>query len=621
MWAALLFSVRSSHADTGESVKTKQSCPLHNYCITIPEREVTAEAGLCVFIPCSFTTSYFFTPQDIIWYKCEPSNFRCEDSERIFNTDQNDINVQAGFKGRVSLLEPDVSKKNCSIIINDLTKSDSGSYRLRVESPNDGLSFNVDKTTISVTDLSQKPTVMIPPLAEGQQTTLTCTAPGLCSGSVPTITWTWRERGESNTQITGNITTETLTAVTQRHSSTVTFNPSAEHHGTDVTCKVSFTSGTTTEETVTLNVTHIKITGNKVVKEDDPLNLTCSAEGFSPSIITWTGPVSKKNPKETKTANLFIPNVKKKHSGRYICTAKHLQTNFTTYADVTVTLYPKIFNHSGCEKSSQSNVVTCVCSSRGFPLPTIKWPLLETHTEYSVITTVSKQTVNSTITLTATDHSNTVQCVSSNDFGEAKMNLTIKTANQEDQSTHVFKSILEPRVVIAFVIGLLLSATVSCLAVKVYRKKQSSGNTDEDVQMEIIQALPLMETGQAVGDGTHSQEAAEGGPEIAGQSAPDSDVDLKETEYSNIDFTVLKRKRPTENIEETPATEYAEINKEEIEKRRDNYGVGGGMFEGNEMAMIGEDKEIRQCMHADEEEQENAMYSNMNEILSSLRTV
>ncbi|KAM7421348.1 hypothetical protein PAMA_015480 [Pampus argenteus] len=539
MWAALLFSVRSSHADTGESVKTKQSCPLHNYCITIPEREVTAEAGLCVFIPCSFTTSYFFTPQDIIWYKCEPSNFRCEDSERIFNTDQNDINVQAGFKGRVSLLEPDVSKKNCSIIINDLTKSDSGSYRLRVESPNDGLSFNVDKTTISVTDLSQKPTVMIPPLAEGQQTTLTCTAPGLCSGSVPTITWTWRERGESNTQITGNITTETLTAVTQRHSSTVTFNPSAEHHGTDVTCKVSFTSGTTTEETVTLNVT----------------------------------------------------------------------------------LYPKIFNHSGCEKSSQSNVVTCVCSSRGFPLPTIKWPLLETHTEYSVITTVSKQTVNSTITLTATDHSNTVQCVSSNDFGEAKMNLTIKTANQEDQSTHVFKSILEPRVVIAFVIGLLLSATVSCLAVKVYRKKQSSGNTDEDVQMEIIQALPLMETGQAVGDGTHSQEAAEGGPEIAGQSAPDSDVDLKETEYSNIDFTVLKRKRPTENIEETPATEYAEINKEEIEKRRDNYGVGGGMFEGNEMAMIGEDKEIRQCMHADEEEQENAMYSNMNEILSSLRTV
>ena len=96
---------------------------------------------------------------------------------------------------------------------------------------------------------------MIPPLTQGQQTTLTCTAPGLCSGSVPTITWMWRGTGENDSHITGDIMTENLTAVTQRHSSTLTFNSSAEHHGTDVTCKVSFTGDTTTEETVTLNVT------------------------------------------------------------------------------------------------------------------------------------------------------------------------------------------------------------------------------------------------------------------------------------------------------------------------------------------------------------------------------
>uniref|UniRef100_A0A8C9Y8Q1 Ig-like domain-containing protein n=1 Tax=Sander lucioperca TaxID=283035 RepID=A0A8C9Y8Q1_SANLU len=69
--------------------------------------------------------------------------------------------------------------------------------------------------------------------------TLSCTAPGLCSGSDPEISWT----------------TENLTAVTQRHSSTLTFNSSAEHHGTNVSCKVSFTNNITTEETVTLNVT------------------------------------------------------------------------------------------------------------------------------------------------------------------------------------------------------------------------------------------------------------------------------------------------------------------------------------------------------------------------------
>lgn len=98
---------------------------------------------------------------------------------------------------------------------------------------------------------------MIPPLTEGQQTTLTCTAPGLCSGSVPTITWMWRGAAEDDSLLRGNITayqTENVTAVTQRHSSTLTFNSSAEHHGTSITCKVSFTGGATTEETLTLTV-------------------------------------------------------------------------------------------------------------------------------------------------------------------------------------------------------------------------------------------------------------------------------------------------------------------------------------------------------------------------------
>ncbi|XP_028428475.1 neural cell adhesion molecule L1 [Perca flavescens] len=192
---------------------------------------------------------------------------------------------------------------------------------------------------------------MIPPLTEGQQSTLSCTAPGLCSGSVPEISWTWRGAGEKDSHITGNITasrTENLTAVTQRHSSTLTFNSSAEHHGTNVSCKVSFTNNITTEETVTLNV-------------------------------TW----------------------------------------FST-----------VLKNSGCEV--QSEVLTCVCISEGFPLPTITWPLLKNHAEYSVITTVSHHTVNSTVTLTVKDHSNTsVECVSSNQNGEVKANLIIQLEMSE----------------------------------------------------------------------------------------------------------------------------------------------------------------------------------------------
>ncbi|XP_053182859.1 sialic acid-binding Ig-like lectin 6 [Scomber japonicus] len=401
---------------TDESREEKPICDNKEYCITLSEKIITAEAGLCVVIPCSFNTSADFTVKNIIWSKCDGSESNCETNKK--QTEQ------------VSLLEPDPSKKNCSIIINNLTKSDSESYQLTVNGLGEkesGCTFT-RKATISVTDLSQKPTVMVPLLTEGQKATLTCTAPGLCSGSAPTITWMWRGRGEDTTEITGNLTerkTENLTAVTQRHSSTLTFNASAEHHSTQVTCKVGFTGVKTTEETVTLNVTYIKITGNTTVKEGDALNLTCS--GYSSSDITWTEPGSKKSHEATNTgtSTLFLSNMRSDHAGRYICTAKHLNTTLTTYADVTVTWYRNISNNSGCEKSSQSNVMTCVCISQGVPLPTIKWPLLESHPEYSVTTTVLNHTVNSTITLPVTDHRNTVvECVSSYGNVEEKITTT-----------------------------------------------------------------------------------------------------------------------------------------------------------------------------------------------------
>ncbi|XP_022619963.1 sialic acid-binding Ig-like lectin 14 [Seriola dumerili] len=258
IWATLLFSVRGNSADAGSSPTGKKCCQNTHHCILIQETEITSEAGLCVVIPCSFTVAAGFDVKSVIWYKCDPADKKdCKSDTPIFNSSNNG-NAQSGFRGQVSQLEPDMSQKNCSIIINDLMESDSGSYRLRVTGPpnqkTDDCTFN-SKATIKVTALTQKPEVTIPPLTEGQQTTLTCTAPGLCSGSDPQITWTWRGAGEKGSHITGNITdfkTESLTAVTQRHSSTLTFNASAEHHGTSVTCKVSFTGNATTEETVTL---------------------------------------------------------------------------------------------------------------------------------------------------------------------------------------------------------------------------------------------------------------------------------------------------------------------------------------------------------------------------------
>ncbi|XP_056300659.1 sialic acid-binding Ig-like lectin 5 [Pseudoliparis swirei] len=612
IWTALLFCVRDVTADTGESVKGLQTCG-KGFCITLSEGEITAEAGLCVVIPCSFTTGHGFTPQYMVWFKCEPFKTKCGDI--IFHTNKNNKKVQSEFLGRVSLLEPDVMKRNCSIIINNLTESDSGFYQLRVngatKDKKDGFTFST-RATVSVKALTQKPSVLIPPLTEGRKATLTCTAPGLCSGSDPEITWRWRGAGEKDSHITGNIT-----GVTQRRSSTLTFNPSAEHHGTNVTCKVSFTSSITTEETETLNVAYVKdlrTTGNTSVEEGETLNLTCSVESFPPALITWTMSSETNGHNETErtlqndtesfmqtgsgTNTLSISNVTADASGKYMCRAKYLNITLVKSVDVKVIWFSNISKSSGCEV--QSGVLTCVCVSEGFPLPTITWPLLESHAEHSVTTSKSGRTVVS-VTVSVKDRNDTtVECVSSNALWEAKENLTvsrIKESKLDDLLYTYLITFVQPQVIVAFLIGTFLSAATCCLALKCCRSKQkNSGDTAEALEMVKTRRLALIDAGQGVeGD----QEKSEEGAQAAG-----GDVEPREAEYSDVKFSLLKRKSPTgeEVIQETTDSEYAEIKKENRAEGRKEE----------------EEKEAKRCMPKEKEEggQDVAVYSNVNEIMA-----
>lgn len=88
-----------------------------------------------------------------------------------------------------------------------------------------------------------------------------------------------------------------------------------------------------------------EISGKSVVKKGDALNLTCSVESFPPSVVTWTKHGGSKNlHNQTKTevqngaakATLVIPNVTAEDTGRYICTAEHLNNTLMENANVTL---------------------------------------------------------------------------------------------------------------------------------------------------------------------------------------------------------------------------------------------------------------------------------------------
>ncbi|XP_030248821.1 sialic acid-binding Ig-like lectin 5 [Sparus aurata] len=602
IWMTLLFTERSSFVNT---VASPGDPP-----------EISAVAGLCVVIPCNLTADSGFTLESAAWYKCEQN---CTDSELKLSMNNTNSNAQPGFRGRVSLLEPDLG--NCSIIINDLTSSDSGSYQLIVlNGTTQGFTFH-RAVKITVQDLTQKPTVTIPPLTEGQQTTLTCTAPGLCSGSVPAITWTWSGRREKSSHIAGNITaskTENVTGVTQRHSSTLTFNSSAEHHGTNVTCKVSFINNITTEETVTLNVTYVKkpeITGRTTLNQGDTLKLTCSAESFPPASVIWTQVPSNKDlhsrnetylQNNNGTATLVFSNVTTEHARQYTCKAKHLSTTLTVNANVTVTLYPKILRSSGC---NQSESLVCMCISQGFPLPNIEWPLLQNHSNYFVSTAVSNDTINSTIVLTVKDRSNTgVECVSSNKNGEVKEILIMNQVEKKDegQIKTFLRIVTSLEIIVAFLIGALLSAITCCFVRICHRKKRRKYENHADtLEMATILENQMISGAAAEVDHAIDQETAE-----AGQAGA---VGKSDVEYSHLDFSQIKRQTPAEAgaTQGKAETEYAEIKREKVKARQDAEGKV-------EEEMTGKDEEAEHGVRDEEESEDVAVYSTVKDVMDQI---
>uniref|UniRef100_A0A4W5RI86 Ig-like domain-containing protein n=1 Tax=Hucho hucho TaxID=62062 RepID=A0A4W5RI86_9TELE len=221
--------------------------------ITFSPAEITVEKGQCAVISCTFTHPDNIKPTTAIWFKCRTKD-RCDEDKNITFHSETPSKAQEGFKQRVSLLETDLTKKNCSVIINDIRENDAGEYQFRLLN-----SYTYSKKVkITVSALTQKPSVLTPPLTEGEPATLTCTAPGFCSGTPPNITWTWRGTGDNITELRDNTTIqmrEDLTNVTTTHFSTLTFTPSAEHHNMMVMCQVSFQKKYQIEETVTLNVT------------------------------------------------------------------------------------------------------------------------------------------------------------------------------------------------------------------------------------------------------------------------------------------------------------------------------------------------------------------------------
>ncbi|XP_035991112.1 hemicentin-1 [Fundulus heteroclitus] len=296
------------------------------------------------------------------------------------------------------------------------------------------------------------------------------------------------------------------------------------------------------------------VAGESTIRRDGSLNLNCTGGSFPSFFITWTKQGINKTPKSqigTGTSTLVIHNVTKEHSGRYICSATHMNKTLVQDINVTVILLPKILDKSGCEAKLEA--LTCLCISQGFPSPTITWEPLVNHIEYSVNTAVSNHTVRSTLFLNVKNHSSiSPVCVSTNRNGEVRRKFNIITVEDEGHFTKLLRTVKQMETVIPFLIGLLLSAAIFCLLLLCFRKRQKPrGGESETLEMVMMQET----------NGGHIEDY---GPIQAQRTAAGSESPegaTAETEYSDINVLLLKQEIPG-SVEEKPKTaetDYAKI--------------------------------------------------------------
>jgi len=112
-----------------------------DWIITFNPPEITAVPGLCALISCTFTYPNEANPIDNVqWGVCNKNGGQCKNMRSIFEgkvstQHKNTIEEKETETERIKMLEPDLTKNNCSIIMKDIKAEDEKIYAFRVEGP------------------------------------------------------------------------------------------------------------------------------------------------------------------------------------------------------------------------------------------------------------------------------------------------------------------------------------------------------------------------------------------------------------------------------------------------------------------------------------------------------
>ncbi|XP_069598621.1 sialic acid-binding Ig-like lectin 13 [Ranitomeya imitator] len=515
---------------------------------TLTTLNVTAQVGLCVYIPCTFTipSGISIGPSAIGFWKINENS-----AGTMASTDK--PSSRMFFTGKIS-------DRDCSFLMNDVMKSDKNNYFFRFEQESVKYSYTDYKSNLTVTDLTDKPEISVGTLEAGKEATVTCKSPGVCAGTAPGFTWTGQHGVSSNY----NNSYPNRTSI---HFSKITFTPARSDNGKSLECKVAFLSDTAvTQETITLNVTYppnviIAIRGGVrdntfIAKEGGSTQINCTVDSNPIAEITLLLENEKKKTITGQWLTYNLTNISPSDAGKYLCKGKNNLGSSEKNIDIIVHYAPRTPNikcvtTEDCRTGEEHMVYimedttsTLVCTAKSFPEASLTWiPPGSNNTKYSVA-----QGHLSFNKVSLSDEGQ-FTCVASNIYGMSNSSIIIKVTPQPRNDTGI---IIAVSCVVVFV--LLLIGGI--LVVYYFRKKKLSKKSEDKKEMNADDSSVIYANSDVHVHGNQTQQAGTNSVYSVPEDNNTSEyMNVDDIHYATIDFSKLKPKNAPKNIE----IQYAEV--------------------------------------------------------------
>ncbi|XP_041797521.1 B-cell receptor CD22 isoform X2 [Chelmon rostratus] len=362
---------------------------------------LTAQEGSCIEIQCRST--FTVNDQDAYWFWMKDSNWNGSVyiGTVIYSTDTSLRPVSPDFAGRVKYIgspsshwqsRPQDSKILCSILICNLTTTDSGSYSFRFvgkykekwktdevnltvtenpcpitfqKPPPVTQSATVTLTCSTLSSCPSNPQIKDPPqgtlakvsstnIKEGDRVTLTCFAKGR---PAPTFTW-FRNKQKMSSEAEWKIPS-------------IQGSESGQYY-----CEANNTHGKVGSNTVIIDVTYapqveVSMTSPAVVKQGDEIALTCDVRKSNPQPHTYSW---FKDGVDTGCSTYqYVKRVEPEDSGSFTCSATNsVGTGTSQPLQIMVQYGPrntKISKSENTENVKVGNWLTFYCNTEANPVP------------------------------------------------------------------------------------------------------------------------------------------------------------------------------------------------------------------------------------------------------------